>query len=59
MALFEELYQRGNTIILVTHEEDIAKYSHRVIKLLDGKIKSDEPNTPISMEDHLARLANL
>jgi len=56
MALFEELYQKGNTIILVTHEEDIAKHSHRIIKLLDGKIKSDEPNTPISMEEHLARL---
>ncbi|MDR2560611.1 MAG: ABC transporter ATP-binding protein [Holophagales bacterium] len=59
MALFEELYQRGNTIILVTHEEDIAKHSHRIIKLLDGKIKSDEPNTPISMEEHLQRLANM
>ncbi|MCL1893121.1 MAG: ABC transporter ATP-binding protein [Holophagaceae bacterium] len=57
MALFEELYQKGNTIILVTHEEDIAKHSHRVIKLLDGKIKSDEANTPISMEEHLAHLA--
>jgi putative ABC transport system ATP-binding protein len=56
MALFEELYQRGNTIILVTHEEDIAKHAHRIIKLLDGKIRSDEPNTPISMEEHLAHL---
>jgi putative ABC transport system ATP-binding protein len=59
MALFEELYQRGNTIILVTHEEDIAKHAHRIIKLLDGKIKSDELNTPISMEEHLAKLANM
>jgi putative ABC transport system ATP-binding protein len=59
MALFEELYQKGNTIILVTHEEDIAKYSHRIIKLLDGKIKSDEKNTPISMEEHLRRLEKL
>jgi putative ABC transport system ATP-binding protein len=57
MALFEELFQKGNTIILVTHEEDIAKHSHRIVRLLDGKIKSDEPNTPISMEEHLARLA--
>ena len=56
MALFEELYQKGNTIILVTHEEDIARHSHRVIKLLDGKIKSDEANTPISMEEHLSHL---
>jgi len=59
MALFEELYQKGNTIILVTHEEDIAKHSHRIVKLLDGKIKSDELNTPISMEEHLARLASM
>jgi putative ABC transport system ATP-binding protein len=58
MALFEELYQRGNTIILVTHEEDIAMHSHRIIRLLDGKIKSDELNRPISMEEHLKRLAN-
>jgi putative ABC transport system ATP-binding protein len=56
MALFEDLYQKGNTIILVTHEEDIARHAHRIVKLLDGKIKHDEPNTPISMEEHLARL---
>jgi putative ABC transport system ATP-binding protein len=42
MALFDELYQRGNTIILVTHESDIAAHAHRVIRLLDGKIASDE-----------------
>jgi putative ABC transport system ATP-binding protein len=56
MALFEELYQKGNTIILVTHEEDIARHAHRIVKLLDGKIKHDEPNTPISMDEHLAHL---
>ncbi len=56
MALFEELYQRGNTIILVTHEEDIARHAHRIVKLLDGKIKHDEPNTPITTEEHLAHL---
>jgi putative ABC transport system ATP-binding protein len=42
MILFDELYERGNTIILVTHELDIAKHAHRVIRLLDGKIASDE-----------------
>jgi len=42
MALFDELHQRGNTIILVTHEPDIATHAHRVIRLLDGKIASDE-----------------
>ncbi|MBN1569997.1 MAG: ABC transporter ATP-binding protein [Acidobacteria bacterium] len=42
MALFDELYKKGNTIILVTHEADIAAHAHRVIRLLDGKIASDE-----------------
>ncbi|HNX95727.1 MAG TPA: ABC transporter ATP-binding protein [Holophaga sp.] len=59
MALFEELYQKGNTIVLVTHEEDIAKHAHRIVKLLDGKIKHDEPNTPISMEEHLAHMERM
>ena len=59
MALFEELYQKGNTIILVTHEEDIAMHAHRIVKLLDGRIKSDEPNRPISMEEHLKRLESM
>jgi putative ABC transport system ATP-binding protein len=43
MALFDNLYERGNTIILVTHEHDIASHAHRVIRLLDGQIASDEP----------------
>ncbi len=42
MGLFEELHQQGNTIILVTHEEDIAEHAHRIIRLRDGKIESDE-----------------
>lgn len=42
MFLFEELYRSGNTIILVTHENDIAKYARRVIRLRDGKIEVDE-----------------
>ena len=42
MALFDNLYERGNTIILVTHEHDIASHAHRVIRLLDGQIASDE-----------------
>jgi putative ABC transport system ATP-binding protein len=57
MALFEELYQKGNTIILVTHEEDIAKHAHRIVKLRDGKVLSDEPNVPITSEEHLAHLS--
>jgi putative ABC transport system ATP-binding protein len=56
MALFEELHQNGNTLILVTHEEDIAKHAHRIIKLLDGQIIHDEPNQPITSAQHLAHL---
>jgi putative ABC transport system ATP-binding protein len=43
MALFEDLHRQGNTIILVTHEADIAEHAHRVIRLRDGKVESDAP----------------
>src|SRR6266852_5731905 len=42
MALFERLHKQGNTIILVTHERDIAAHAHRIIHIRDGKIESDE-----------------
>jgi len=42
MGLFERLYQQGNTIILVTHEHDIALHAHRIIHIRDGKIEKDE-----------------
>jgi putative ABC transport system ATP-binding protein len=42
MALFARLHQEGNTIILVTHESDIAAHAHRVIRLRDGKVEKDE-----------------
>jgi putative ABC transport system ATP-binding protein len=42
MGLFARLHQQGNTIILVTHEPDIALHAHRVIRLRDGKIEKDE-----------------
>jgi putative ABC transport system ATP-binding protein len=42
MNLFERLYQQGNTIVLVTHERDIAEYAHRIVTIRDGKIHSDE-----------------
>ena len=44
MDLFADLHQKGNTIIMVTHEEDIAEYAHRIIRLRDGLIESDEVN---------------
>ena len=42
MQLFDRLHERGNTIILVTHEHDIAAHAHRVISILDGRIEKDE-----------------
>ena len=44
MALFDELHQKGNTIILVTHENDIAEFAHRVVYIKDGQIESDKQN---------------
>ena len=41
MNILDDLHQKGNTIILVTHEDDIAQHAHRVIRLLDGKITED------------------
>jgi putative ABC transport system ATP-binding protein len=47
MGLFEEIHKSGNTIIVVTHEEDIARHAHRIIRLIDGQIASDEINPHI------------
>jgi putative ABC transport system ATP-binding protein len=44
MNLFEDIFAQGNTIILVTHEEDIAKHARRIVRLRDGMIESDEIN---------------
>lgn len=44
MILFEEIHQRGNTVILVTHEEDIARHAHRIIRLKDGLVEGDFMN---------------
>lgn len=47
MGLFDTIHKNGNTIVLVTHEEDIAKHAHRVIRLRDGIVENDELNKQI------------
>ncbi|MFZ9977341.1 MAG: ABC transporter ATP-binding protein [Candidatus Kapaibacteriota bacterium] len=44
MKLFQELWSKGNTVILVTHEEDIARHARRIIRIRDGKVESDTIN---------------
>lgn len=48
MALFQELHDRGNTIIMVTHEDAIAHYAHRIIRLMDGLVEWDHKNEKIA-----------
>jgi putative ABC transport system ATP-binding protein len=50
MSLFEDLYRRGNTIILVTHEADIARHARRTVRLRDGLIESDDLMTVPELE---------
>jgi putative ABC transport system ATP-binding protein len=55
MLLFEELYRAGNTIILVTHENEIAEYSRRIIRLRDGLVEKDEPvDNPVLEQETVA-----
>jgi putative ABC transport system ATP-binding protein len=49
MNLFSEIHEKGNTIVLVTHEEDIARHAHRIIRLRDGNIEADYKNENIIM----------
>lgn len=49
MALFQHLWEQGNTVIVVTHEEDIARHTHRIVRLRDGLIESDAPNDAKSL----------
>ena len=49
MGLFEEIHKNGNTIILVTHEEDIAQHAHRIVRLKDGVVERDYKNENITI----------
>lgn len=51
MNLFSEIHKKGNTIVLVTHEEDIARYAHRIVRLRDGMIESDKINENIMIPE--------
>jgi len=51
MNLFEDIHKNGNTIIVVTHEEDIARHAHRIVRIKDGMIESDMQNDVIIKED--------
>ncbi len=53
MGLFEEIHKSGNTVIIVTHEHDIAQHAHRIVRLRDGLIESDQPN------DNIVSIANM
>ncbi|MFN0173835.1 MAG: ABC transporter ATP-binding protein [Saprospiraceae bacterium] len=53
MGLFEQIHKAGNTVILVTHEHDIAMHAHRIVRLRDGLIESDLPN------EHFLKMENV
>lgn len=52
MDLFQELYDGGNTIIMVTHENDIAHYARRIVRLRDGLVETDEANENVRTKSH-------
>jgi putative ABC transport system ATP-binding protein len=49
MEIFNKIHSDGNTVVLVTHEEDISKYAHRIIRLRDGVLESDKVRMPEAM----------
>lgn len=52
MGIFEKIHREGNTIILVTHEPDIAEHAHRIIRLRDGLVETDERNENVITVDN-------
>jgi putative ABC transport system ATP-binding protein len=52
MEIFSSIQSAGNTVVLVTHEEDIARYAHRIVRLRDGVIESDNKQAPVAMTVH-------
>ena len=52
MSIFPKIHSEGNTVVLVTHEEDISKYAHRIIRLRDGVLESDRTREAIAAAAH-------
>jgi putative ABC transport system ATP-binding protein len=52
MSIFTKIHSEGNTVVLVTHEEDISKYAHRIIRLRDGVLESDRTREAIAAAAH-------
>ncbi|MBC3784837.1 ABC transporter ATP-binding protein [Spirosoma utsteinense] len=58
MDLFDQIHSKGNTVIMVTHEEDIAEYAHRIVRLRDGLVETDRANANIRKAKALMQAAS-